>query len=223
MFNDVNDRSAQISVKSTRRIPTQRSASRRFVRSILILAFSSVVLLQSVGCVTGPGAALFDEPLGGYRNHVWANRAYNLRYRDCDRQFESHFKQGFCDGYTDVSNGGDGYVPAVPPEEYWSYQYQSSEGAKCVNTWFKAYPLGVKAAREDGAGNFQKVYISKMIQSAITQEKADHVLPDDVPVVTPEKDIEQPPVTTGNDPNFNAANLYNRSATARNLGPNYRY
>ena len=222
MFNDVNGRSAQISVKSKRPISTQRFAISRQVYSFLIFVFSGAVLLQSSGCVTGPGAELFEEPLGGYRNHVWANRAYNLRYRDYDHQFETHFKQGFCDGYTDVCNGGDGYVPAVPPEQYWSYQYQSSEGAKCVNTWFKAYPLGVKAAREDGAGSFQKVYISKMIQSAITQDKADHVLPDDVPVVTPEKNVKPQPHDTGNDPKFNAANLYNRSANT-DQGPNYRY
>jgi hypothetical protein len=124
--------------------------------------------------------------MGGYRNHVWARRAYNLRYGNCDRQYPEHFKQGFVDGYSDVCNGGDGYVPAVPPEKYWSFKYQSPEGAKCVNTWFKAYPLGVKAAREDSAGAFQKVYISKMIQSALVQENADHILPDDVPVVAAE-------------------------------------
>ena len=220
MFDAVSGRSLQNTVKQNQRFTNKRLVTRK-VRAFLALALSAVVL-QSIGCVTGPGAALFDEPLGGYRNHVWSNRAYNLRYGDCDREFESHFKQGFCDGYSDVCNGGDGYVPAVPPEAYWSYQYQSAEGAKCVNTWFKAYPLGVKAAREDGAGNFQKVYISKMIQSAITQEKADHVLPDDVPVVTPEKQIKQQPFADGNDPSFDAANLQNRSATTIQR-PNYRY
>ena len=142
------------------------------------------VLTPFVGCLAARNT--FDEPLHGYRNHVWANRAFNLRYGNRDVDFEDHFKQGFVDGYCDVCNGGDGYVPAVPPKDYWSYQYQSPEGAKCVNTWFKAYPLGVKAAREDGSGSFQKVYISKMIQSAIVQEKANHVLPDDVPVVSNE-------------------------------------
>lgn len=194
---------------SVNRGPTQRSAdaNRRPVRIFMTCA-AIFMLAQSTGCVTGPGADVFDGPLNGYRNHVWANRAYNLRFGDCDRDFPTHFKQGFCDGYAAVCDGGDGYVPAVPPEQYWSYQYQSPQGAKCVNTWFKAYPLGVKAAREDGAGSFHKVYISKMVQSAIVQDKADHVLPDDVPVVTPEKDVVQEsnsrPV---NDPSLDAASL----------------
>jgi len=178
-----------------------------------ISAFAIIVMsIQSVGCVSQPGGML-EGPINGYRNHVWANRAYNLRYSDCDRDFPEHFKQGFIDGYQDVCDGGDGYVPAVPPNDYWSFQYQSPEGAKCVNTWFKAYPLGVKAAREDGSGSFHEVYTSKMIQSAIVQEKADHVLPDDVPVVTPELDNEQAPVNPfAADPNFEVNGSNTRSA-----------
>lgn len=179
-------------------------------------AFSALAIIlftiQSVGCVSQPGGML-EGPINGYRNHVWANRAYNLRYSNCDRDFPEHFKQGFIDGYNDVCNGGDGYVPAVPPNDYWSFQYQSPEGAKCVNTWFKAYPLGVKAAREDGSGSFHEVYTSKMIQSAIVQEKADHVLPDDVPVVTPEQDDAQASaVPYGTDPSFDATGPQARSA-----------
>ena len=179
-------------------------------RASLVAAVSFVVLFS--GCLSGPGS-IFDEQIGDYRNHVWANRAYNLRYGNCNRQFPEHFKQGFVDGYNDVCDGGDGYVPAVPPEEYWSHQYQSPEGAKCVNTWFRSYPLGVKAAREDGAGAFQKVYVSKMVRSAMIQENADHVLPDDVPVVAPEKEstVNLPGGPYATDPSINATPVY-RSA-----------
>ena len=167
------------------------------------------------GCLTGPGS-IFDEQVGDFRNHVWANRAYNLRYGNCDRQFPEHFKQGFVDGYCAVCDGGDGYVPAVPPESYWSTQYQSPEGAKCVNTWFRSYPLGVKAARQDGAGEFQKVYISKMVQSALVQDKANHVLPDDVPVVSPEKDVTEslPGSPYATDPNIDVSNIPIRNANS---------
>ena len=171
-----------------------------------------VISIQSVGCISQPGGML-EGPMNGYRNHVWANRAYNLRYSDCDREFSDHFKEGFVAGYQDICNGGDGYVPAMPPNDYWSFQYQSPEGAKCVNTWFKAYPLGVKAAREDGSGSFHEVYTSKMIQSAIVQEKADHVLPDDVPVVTPEQENAQAPVDpNGSGPKFGETGSHTRSA-----------
>lgn len=167
---------------------------------------------------------MFDETIGGYRNHVWANRAYNLRYGNCDREYSDHFKQGFIDGYSDVCDGGDGYVPAVPPEDYWKYQYQCAEGAKCVNAWFKAYPAGVKAAREDGSGAFQKVYISKMIKSAIVQDKADHVLPDDVPVVAPEKDVARklPPNPFGYNPGASRNTVDQRNIIPYNNDPTFR-
>ena len=196
-----------------------RPLTRRFlVRSSMVIASLSMVVFS--GCLAGPGA-IFDETVGGYRNHVWAHRAYNLRYGKCDRQFPEHFRQGFVDGYCDICNGGDGYVPAVPPEDYWSHQYQSPEGAKCVNTWFRAYPLGVKAAREDGAGSFQKVYISKMIQSAMVQDKADHVLPDDVPVVTPEnKETESLPGSPfASDPSVDVSTVPARNAQSNYSNP----
>lgn len=182
----------------------------------VMLAFLvGCLLAQGVGCVNGPGGEIFNDQMGTYRNHVWARRAYNLRYGDCERDYPDHFRQGFIDGYCATCDGGDGYVPAVPPEEYWGHQYQSPEGAKCVNTWFKSYPLGVKAAREDGAGAFQKVYISKMVQSAIVQDKANHVLPDDVPVVTPEKQpsAKLPVNRFAKDPRFNSEEPAPRTAT----------
>ncbi len=182
-------------LKSEVELPSERgrSWSGRLLNFLPKLAVACLIL-QSTGCMTGPYGAFMDEQMGGYRNHVWARRAYNLRYGNCDRDYPDHFRQGFVDGYSDVCNGSDGYVPAVPPEKYWSVKYQSPEGAKCVNTWFKAYPLGVKAAREDSAGAFHSVYISKMIQSALVQDKADHVLPDDVPVVAAKNEKESPSV-----------------------------
>ena len=190
---------------------------------IFAMLAAFVLLAQSSGCVSTPGG-IVDNSIGGFRNHVWSNRAYNLRYGSCNREFADHFKQGFVDGYNAVCKGGDGYVPAIPPEQYLSYQYQSAEGAKCVNTWFKAYPLGVKAAREDGSGAFQKVYISKMIKSAIVQDKADHVLPDDVPVVAPDTDGDNvAPPNPFESNQGSAAKTANQGYIYPNNGPGFRY
>ena len=209
---------------STKHVNTTDRLEKRKPNISLLTTASTALVVSFVtlfsGCLSGPGS-LFDEQVGGFRNHVWANRAYNLRYGNCDRQFPEHFKQGFVDGYCSVCDGGDGYVPAVPPEDYWSTQFQSPEGAKCVNTWFRSYPLGVKAAREDGAGAFQKVYISKMVQSAVVQDKADHVLPDDVPVVSPAKDVTEslPGSPYATDPSTDVFNVPIRNARSNYPNP----
>jgi hypothetical protein len=106
-----------------------------------------------------------------YRDKVWANRAYNLRYANCERKYGDHFRTGFVDGYCSVCKGEKGYVPAMPPEDYWKPQYQSAEGAKCVNAWFEGFPVGAEAAKKDGAGKYHDIYISNMVNSAIVQEK----------------------------------------------------
>jgi len=92
----------------------------------------------------------------------------------------------------DVSNGGDGYVPALPPPEYRGFEYQSAEGAKCVNTWFEGYPAGVAAAKQDKTGEYKDMFISKMINSAVTQDKARHSLPSDVPIIKASAEMDLP-------------------------------
>ena len=105
----------------------------------------------------------------------WAERAYNVRFGNCQRGFETHFERGFIEGYSAVSQGGDGFVPAMPPREYWGSEYQTADGAQCVNTWFEGYPAGAAAARQDSAGNYHQIYVSKMMESAITQAKTSPV------------------------------------------------
>ncbi len=145
------------------------------------------VLLVPVGCSTLSTSNMVQQPVNAYRDRVWAQRAYNLRYSSCQRKYGDDFKRGFIDGYCDVCDGSDGYVPATAPDCYRGFEYQTPEGAKCVNAWFTGYPLGAAAAKQNNAGSFRNVYISKMIKSAVVQENAQHVLPDDVPVVAPDR------------------------------------
>ena len=162
--------------------------NRQLKRNTIPLGLSAlaVVSLGQSGCSSNfrnIAGELNNNILIEYRDAVWSRRAYNLRYGNCDRPFSNHFRDGFCAGYMDVSNGGDGYVPALPPQEYRGYEYQSAEGAQCVNTWFEGYPAGVAAAKQDKTGEYKDMFISKMINSAITQENATHSLPSDVPVI----------------------------------------
>lgn len=150
-------------------------AGRRFGgwRMGLLICLAGIVVIPFGGCNYARYADLFEQPVIDYRDEVWARRAYNLRFASCERPYEKHFQQGFIDGYCSVCNGEDGYVPALPPEEYWGYEYQSADGSQCVNSWFKGFPLGAAAARRDGAGSFRDVYISKMANSAIEREQKD--------------------------------------------------
>ncbi len=156
---------------------------------LLVLAFTS---LTQIGC-TQPirRLGIIDELAITYRDAVWAKRAYNLRFANCNREYSDHFQNGFCAGYSDMCNGGDGYLPALPPEEYRGYEYQCAEGAKCIDTWFDGFPAGVAAAREEQAGKFHEMHISRMIGQAVTQSKAPKVLPSDVPVAKPSSTLLQ--------------------------------
>ncbi|HMP78834.1 MAG TPA: hypothetical protein PKD54_05240 [Pirellulaceae bacterium] len=145
-----------------------------------------------VGSMTGCGATSFggarpiDGMFLGYRDHVWANRAYNLSNRGYSRPLMSHHRKGFVAGYCDVCQGGDGYIPALPPEEYWSYEYQSSQGSDCVKAWFDGYPEGVAAARRLGAHRYREVFVSDEVNAAIAVEQHGRFLPSDVSVVKPD-------------------------------------
>lgn len=150
---------------------------------VLLICIAMLTLCQSTGCKLG----IKEASMLTYRDTVWSKRAYNLRYAGCDREYSEHFQNGFCAGYKEMCNGGDGYVPALPPEEYRSPKYQSADGAKCVNSWFEGFPAGVAAARKDKSGTYHDVLISRMINSAIAQSKTQPVLPGDVKVVTPNR------------------------------------
>lgn len=148
---------------------------------LLVLVMAALLVSQTVGCA-GWGK-LYEDSVIKYRDLVWAKRAYNLRYEDCQRDYSQHFENGFQAGYQSASNGGDGYVPALPPKAYRSYEYQSADGARCVNSWFEGYPAGVAAAKKDQSGTYHDVLISRMIDSAVQQERLKTFLPDDIPVV----------------------------------------
>lgn len=183
------------------------SIRHRIQRNALPLGLSALaaVSLAQSGCSSSFRNLTNDlnnNLLVEYRDAIWSRRAYNLRYGNCDRPFSNHYRDGFCAGYMDVCDGGDGYVPALPPTEYRGYEYQSAEGAKCVNTWFEGYPAGVAAAKQDKTGDFKDMFISKMINSAVTQDNAKHQLPSDVPIIKSKSNSESMGSSTGT--NFEA-------------------
>ena len=187
---------------------------------VLLVGIAMLTLGQSTGCKLG----IKEASMLTYRDTVWSKRAFNLRYGNCEREYSEHFQNGFCAGYVATCNGGDGYVPALPPSEYRSPGYQSADGAKCVNSWFEGYPAGVAAAKKDKSGTYHDVLISRMINSAVSQSKTQPVLPGDVKVISGSQandsgiqanvysnnnasrsqiPVVRPPFPGGNPPNWN--------------------
>ena len=173
-------------------IMSSEVSSRRLFAATMLLALAFTSLTQT-GC-TRPirRLGIIDELAITYRDRVWAQRAFNLRFANCNREFADHFRNGFCAGYSDVCGGGDGFAPALPPDQYRGYEFQCAEGSKCIESWFDGYPAGVAAAREEKAGSFHEVHISRMIDQAVTQSKAPNPLPSDVPVTKPSPTLLPP-------------------------------
>ena len=102
-----------------------------------------------------------DDFMIGYRNQALAAKAWH-RVKHCykNKTYFNDFRAGFFDGYADVAAGGPGCTPAVAPSTYWGWKYQSRDGQSAVNAYFEGYPLGVKAAEQDGVGHWGSVRTS---------------------------------------------------------------
>ena len=91
-------------------------------------------------------------PPDGIRDHVFvkkaavkaANRA--LSEQDCG-ETSRDFRFGFQQAYIDISNGGSGALPAVPPSRYWAGPYRTTWGHNKAREWFTGYEAGVSSAK----------------------------------------------------------------------------
>lgn len=149
---------------------TQTRDSRRVKRSrrlrgLLVAATLASVLAPSTGCMLLNGVQRglsrhdsLDEFMVNYRNRAWAARAWLCRKnRYANHCYPADLEAGFRQGYEDTAAGGSGCLPAVCPQSYWGWQYQSADGQSRMNAWFEGYPLGVQAAEQDGVGHWGNV------------------------------------------------------------------
>ena len=91
-------------------------------------------------------------PPDGIRDHVSvkksavkaANRA--LSDQNCGETTRD-FRFGFQQAYIDISNGGSGALPAVPPSRYWAGPYRTTWGHNKARDWFSGYEAGASAAK----------------------------------------------------------------------------
>jgi hypothetical protein len=176
-------------------LPIASPHSRQWMKKWRNLICLIVMLSTFTGCadlIGYSGPRPIDQLFIKYRDRVWARRAYNCQFRDQPRAYSEDFERGYVDGFCSVCGGGDGYIPAMPPKDYWAYQFQSPEGAECVNAYFEGYPLGAAAAKKRDLDKYHDVYISKMVDSAIKQTKAPVNLPGEVAIVSPQDADENP-------------------------------
>ena len=140
---------------------------------VALICFLLSITCTSSGCFHTPhrfGDRVFSHAYANWRNYVWAKRAYQMQFGSYDVPCADDFRDGFIAGYCNVCDGGDGYVPALPPRDYWDARYQTAEGQKRTKMWFAGYPVGAKAARTTGAGAFNEIPISNMLEKAIKDE-----------------------------------------------------
>jgi hypothetical protein len=149
--------------------PTARSGSADSRRTRVSRLFGSLLMaatvVPSAGCSFWSGIQRnltrqegLDDFMVSYRNSAWAARAWHCsRENYSNHCYLSDLEAGFRQGYEDVAAGGTGCLPLVCPQSYWGWQYQSADGQNRMNAWFEGYPLGVKAAEQDGIAHWGAV------------------------------------------------------------------
>ncbi|WP_404306340.1 hypothetical protein [Neorhodopirellula lusitana] len=102
-----------------------------------------------------------DDFMVSHRNKVMASRAW-LKVKQCHRghRYMKDLRAGFIAGYLEVATGGSGCTPTVVSPQYWGWRHQSGNGQAAINAWFEGFPLGVKAAEQDGIGHFNQIQLN---------------------------------------------------------------
>jgi hypothetical protein len=90
-----------------------------------------------------------------YRASTAYHESYGL-WAHCSRDYKDGWKQG----YFDLSTGQCEEPPATPPHHYWNASFQSLEGRAAIDDWYSGWQDGATAAIEDGRPFFHPVVTS---------------------------------------------------------------
>lgn len=161
-------------------------------RRFWITASLGFLMTASTGCsIVGNGVDVaikdthrcIDETMVGFRNRALAERAWiRVRHAYLQDQYHRDFKKGFIAGYIDIANGSEGCTPALAPSEYWGWKYQSAAGQSAINAWFQGYPIGAKAAEQDGVGFWRNINVNLKTPAVPQTMGSDYQTPPGVPV-----------------------------------------
>lgn len=136
-------------------------------RRRLIAALSIVLTAGLCGCssvsslrsITSSGT--WNDTVETLRNRSYSAKAWHRRKQNfCDMQSSRDFQAGFRAGYEAIADGKPGCPPSFPPKEYWSWEFQSTQGQARIAAWFQGYPYGVQAARDDGVSSYSHLLSS---------------------------------------------------------------
>jgi hypothetical protein len=80
-------------------------------------------------------------------------------YKDCACppeciSSERDYRKGWKDGYYEVATGGEGCLPPLPPECYWTPRYECDQGRAAIQTWYRGYQDGAHAAISHGVQQY---------------------------------------------------------------------
>jgi hypothetical protein len=93
-------------------------------------------------------------------NRTQRQRA-DIAWRECYGGMHSgmskDFRDGWKQGYVDLSRGMCDELPAVPPHKYWSAAYQSEEGRCCIEQWYAGWRSGADAAKASGNPEWHRI------------------------------------------------------------------
>ena len=156
---------------------------------------ASLLMMMATGCAG----------LGDLQQEIARKELVHDAYR-CEQaepgsvKYARHFERGWRQGYYDVTKGGDGCPPSVPPQQYWTVKYQNAEGCRQIATWYNGYRRGVTAARRDGRHLYSGVPVGAVCERPRAHEcfpidelRTYDIVESDVPVASEITRADVPP------------------------------
>lgn len=86
-----------------------------------------------------------------------ADAAWKVNYGRTGHGCSRDYKDGWKQGYFDLSTGQCEEPPPVPPHKYWDAKYQSLDGRAAIEDWYSGWQDGAAAAVQDGTPYFHEI------------------------------------------------------------------
>jgi hypothetical protein len=103
------------------------------------------------------GCAAVQDMQYSCSNYCRAFMAWQTQSKKFNGRHSADYATGWKKGYFSVAMGGPGCPPAIPPERYWRSKYQSLEGQRAIEAWYRGFEDGSLASERDGTNNWHEV------------------------------------------------------------------